>query len=131
MPRGEFCTSEVQGHSGKAANRERKHGSNACTHQSEMQLEGDFIARDLWCTSSTGIALKYLTLPSFMNMTFSAGVIAGRYCRLSCLLESHPLAMYRKIEFASAKVFLKSQVKDDLASSGEDGQHNVHCGYRE
>ena len=46
MPRGEFCTSEVQDHGGKAANIERKRGSNACTHQSELQLEGDFIARD-------------------------------------------------------------------------------------
>ena len=48
MPRGELCTSEVQGHSGTAANIERKHGSNACTHQSEMQLEGDFIVRDIF-----------------------------------------------------------------------------------
>lgn len=72
----------------------------------------------LWCTS-TGIALKCLNPPSFMTVTFSTGVIAGRCCRVPCLLESHPSLMYRKTEFALAKVFLKPRVKDELASSGE------------
>lgn len=48
MPSGKFCTSEVRDHSGKAANIERKHGSNACTRQSELQLESDFIVHDLF-----------------------------------------------------------------------------------
>lgn len=111
----ELWTSKVQDHSGKAADTEKKHGRNACTHQSELLVVGDFVAQHQFVVPlSPGIALGCLTLPPYLLCR--AGC---RQILLSCLLGGHHAAVCRKTEFASAKVLPESPQKEKKASSGK------------